>query len=280
VERAELVGRRIFNGQSIIFCQLGLGWEWVVASRHSRSSFSWCLFLPAKSFQVVIPQCSAPTMSSFVWESLTWLWDSLWKSLGFAGKTGRLLVLGLDNAGKTTLLRSLQNGGIRTVPPTDRPQYHEEIKIAGVKFSCWDLGGHEAVRYLWRDYYNTTNGNDNDDAAAQEDDDDEQADNNSTPAISAIVFVVDAADPERLEEAGYELDALIHDIQHLMVPLLVLLNKCDLEQALSTEEIIPKMELDRLMKEHTGPMELFRISVLEQTGFQPAFQWVARSMAQ
>jgi GTP-binding protein SAR1 len=222
-------------------------------------------------------------MSSFVWESLTWLWDSLWKSLGFAGKTGRLLVLGLDNAGKTTLLRSLQNGGIRTVPPTDRPHYHEEINIAGVKFSCWDLGGHEAVRYLWRDYYNTsTNGNnDNDDAAVAQEDDDEQADNNnnSTPAISAIVFVVDAADPERLEEAGYELDALIHDIQHLMVPLLVLFNKCDLEHALTTEEMAPKMELDRLVKEHTGPMAVFRISVLEQTGFQPAFQWVARSMA-
>jgi GTP-binding protein SAR1 len=207
--------------------------------------------------------------------------------LGFADKTGRLLVLGLDNAGKTTLLRSLQNGGIRTVPPTDRPQLHEEIKIAGVKFSCWDLGGHEAVRYLWQDYYspNKNNGSHDDGNAARPGDegDDGQYDAtngaaSSTTAISAIVFVVDAADSERLEEAGYELDALIHDVQHLMVPLLVLLNKCDLPHALSSEEIVPKMELDRLRKDHTGPMEVFRISVLEQTGFQPAFQWVARSM--
>lgn len=214
---------------------------------------------------------------SFVWESLTWLWDAFWKSLGFSDKTGRLLVLGLDNAGKTTLLWSLQTGGnIRTVPPTDRPHLHEEIQIAGVKFACWDLGGHEAVRYLWRDYY--CNNNNDDLLGVGEEEEDAVEDTTSPTAISAIVFVVDAADAERLEEAGYELDALIHDIKAMKVPLLILFNKCDLEQALPNDEIIPKMELERLEKEHTGPMQIFRISVLEKTGFAPAFQWVARSM--
>lgn len=191
-------------------------------------------------------------------KSLTWIFESLWKSLGLSGRTGRLLVLGLDNAGKTTLLQVLQTGSIRTVPPTDRPQTNE-IQIAGVKFLCWDLGGHEAVRYLWQDYYS----------------DETNQDSTTKQQISAIAFVVDAADSERLEEAGYELDALVHEGPK--VPMAVLLNKTDLPMALSSEEIVQRMELDRLCKEH-GSIRHFRISVLEQTGLQPPFRWIAQAM--
>lgn len=193
---------------------------------------------------------------SFLLKSLNWILSSLWQSLGFSGKTGRLLVLGLDNAGKTTLLQVLQNGAIRTVPPTDRPQTNE-IYIAGVNFTAWDMGGHEAVRYLWQDYYHN--------------------DDSDDTMISAICFVVDAADSERLEEAAYELDALVHEKSLKNVPIAILLNKTDLPEAISNQDIVKRMELDTFFQEHER-MQYFRISVLEQTGFQPAFRWISNYM--
>ena len=187
---------------------------------------------------------------SFLWNGLSWLFESLWRSLGLSGKEGSLLVLGLDNAGKTTLLYALQTGGeIRPFPPTDRPSLNR-FKANNISFTAWDLGGHEAVRYLWEDYV--------------------------SEQVSAVLFLIDAADNDRLEEAAYELDALIGEELLSGLPVALLLNKCDLENALSTEEICERIELNRLVTEHQqGEMKVFRISVLKGEGYDQAFRWIS-----
>ena len=148
-------------------------------------------------------------------------------------KKGRLLVLGLDNAGKTTLLQAIRrldtttntstqssnstdnnnntNTNLRSYPPTDRPEHIKNIVTINhqITFHAYDLGGHEAVRHLWSDYYNTSasssssNGNINDN-----NDTDTNYTNNTN---LAILFCIDIADRLRVDEAAYELDALIHD---------------------------------------------------------------------
>lgn len=178
--------------------------------------------------------------------------DSLWKALGFfEGKEGSLVVLGLDNAGKTTMLHRLRTQGeVRSFPPTDRPHQTEKFETAqGVTFQAWDMGGHEAVRHLWEDYVCES---------------------------SAVLFLIDAVDSARFEEAGFELDALIGEKIVQDIPVAVLLNKCDLDEAASTAEICEKIQYEDLRKmQGDDKLAVFRMSVLKGEGYQEAFRWVA-----
>jgi GTP-binding protein SAR1 len=183
-------------------------------------------------------------------QALNRLLDALWSSLGLTGRQGSLLLLGLDNAGKTTLLHRLRTGDIRSFPPTDRPHHVDApFYIQGIQFQAWDLGGHEAVRHLWEDYV--------------------------TEKVSAVLFLVDANDSTRLEEAAYELDALIGEQMLADLPVAILLNKCDMPNAMATTEICERIEFKALQDmQGEKKLQIFRISVLKGEGYQEAFRWI------
>ena len=180
---------------------------------------------------------------------LEWLkniFDSLLASLGFVNKQATVILVGLDNAGKTTLLNRLAKGTFVAFAPTEKPN-HNEFKAGSVTFRAWDLGGHEAVRQLWDDFLPTTD---------------------------AVVFLVDSADPDRLAECEEELSALAADDNLFGVPIAVMFNKVDLPFALGDDELAVGLDWESL-RQRDGPIQGFRCSVLQGTGHTEAFQWIS-----
>eukprot|EP01055_Gregarina_sp_Pseudo9_P005933 Gregarina_sp_Pseudo_9__5932@NODE_951_length_2038_cov_101_996998_g892_i0_p2_GENE_NODE_951_length_2038_cov_101_996998_g892_i0NODE_951_length_2038_cov_101_996998_g892_i0_p2_ORF_typecomplete_len192_score24_35Arf/PF00025_21/1_1e53SRPRB/PF09439_10/3_2e16Ras/PF00071_22/1e15Roc/PF08477_13/9_7e10Galpha/PF00503_20/13Galpha/PF00503_20/7_1e07Gtr1_RagA/PF04670_12/3_9e07GTP_EFTU/PF00009_27/2_5e05FeoB_N/PF02421_18/7_4e06MMR_HSR1/PF01926_23/1_7e05PduVEutP/PF10662_9/0_12RsgA_GTPase/PF03193_16/7_3RsgA_GTPase/PF03 len=188
-------------------------------------------------------------MFSWFWGLLNWL--------GLSHKNAKLLFLGLDNAGKTTLLHVLKDDHLSTHVPTLHP-HSEELIMGGVKFQTFDLGGHETARRIWKDYYATVDG---------------------------VVFMIDAADRSRFAEAKEELDMLLNAQELSGIPIAVLGNKIDEAGAASEEELRYAIGLpshvtygkEKRKGDSTGrPVEVFMCSIIQRVGYAEGFNWMAQ----
>ena len=130
----------------------------------------------------------------------------------------RILILGLDNAGKTSCLKRFSDEEIDHIMPTQGFNI-KKLHQQGFDATLWDLGGQKAIRRYWRNYYDNSN---------------------------AIIFVIDSSDKRRVEEAGIELHDLLKDPKLAKVPLCVLANKQDLAHALSVKAISEKLLLSNV----------------------------------
>ncbi|KAM3187942.1 ADP-ribosylation factor, Arf Arf6 [Hymenolepis weldensis] len=125
----------------------------------------------------------------------------------FGNKEMRILMLGLDAAGKTTILYRLKlNNAVTTIPTVGFNV--ETVSYENIRFNVWDVGGQEKIRPLWRHYFTGTQG---------------------------LIFVVDSADRGRIREAQLELHKIANDREMQDAIILVFANKQDLPG--ETEEI-------------------------------------------
>ncbi|KAG2544408.1 ADP-ribosylation factor 1-like [Panicum virgatum] len=125
----------------------------------------------------------------------------------------RILMLGLDAAGKTTILYKLKTGEVASTITTVAFNI-ERIEYRNMSFTFWDVGGHAPNRPLWKYYFHDTQG---------------------------LVFIVDSSDRDRVRLARDELNTLLNAEELRDAALLVLANKQDLPNAMSAAEMTEEL---------------------------------------
>jgi small GTP-binding protein len=143
--------------------------------------------------------------------------SKVWNKLLLRKKEVRILMVGLDAAGKTTILYQLKMGEIVKTIPTIGFNV-ETIEYKGLSFTVWDVGGQDKIRVLWRHYYQNTDG---------------------------LIFVIDSNDKERIEDAAEELKKMLGEDELRDVVCLVMANKQDLPGAIPPVEIKKILSLEQ-----------------------------------
>ncbi|KAK3776010.1 hypothetical protein RRG08_044394 [Elysia crispata] len=136
----------------------------------------------------------------------------------FGKQSIRILMVGLDAAGKTTILYKLKLGEIVTTIPTIGFNV-ESVEYKNISFTVWDVGGQDKIRPLWRHYFTNTQG---------------------------LIFVVDSNDRERVSEAKGELQKMLQEDELRDAMLLVFANKQDLPNAMSCADITTELGLQEM----------------------------------
>ncbi|KAF4710684.1 hypothetical protein FOZ63_005258, partial [Perkinsus olseni] len=143
--------------------------------------------------------------------------SSLWDRL-FGKKELRILMVGLDAAGKTTILYKLKLGEVVTTIPTIGFNV-ETVEYKNISFTVWDVGGQDKIRPLWRHYYQNTHG---------------------------LIFVVDSNDRDRIGDAKDELQRMMNEEELRDAVLLVFANKQDLPNAMKASEVTDQLGLQSM----------------------------------
>ena len=154
------------------------------------------------------------------------------------------LILGLDNAGKTTILKSFKGETVLNLPPTKGFNF-QKFDYNNTTFILWDLGGQKSIRKFWDNYYEKEN--------------------------DCIIYVIDSSDSERLEETGKELYNIIQQPELSGLPLVIFANKQDLNMALSAEEILEQLGLDEIMDRK---WTIIASSALTKRGLSTGLKWI------
>ncbi|XP_059052594.1 ADP-ribosylation factor 2 [Achroia grisella] len=136
----------------------------------------------------------------------------------FGKKQMRILMVGLDAAGKTTILYKLKLGEIVTTIPTIGFNV-ETVEYKNISFTVWDVGGQDKIRPLWRHYYQNTQG---------------------------LIFVVDSSDTKRIAEAEEELANMLKEDELKDAVILVFANKQDMPNAMTAAELTNALNLNSL----------------------------------
>lgn len=166
----------------------------------------------------------------------------------FGKKDMRILMVGLDAAGKTTILYKLKLGEIVTTIPTIGFNV-ETVEYKNINFTVWDVGGQDKIRPLWRHYFQNTQG---------------------------LIFVVDSNDRERITEAHDELHKMLAEDELRDAVLLVFANKQDLPQAMSVAEITDKLGLHNI---RTRKWYMQATCATSGDGLYEGLDWLANNLA-
>nr|QXF29027.1 Arl18 [Vischeria sp. CAUP Q 202] len=163
----------------------------------------------------------------------------------FHTKKLELVLVGLENSGKTTLMNVLAYGHAVDTCPTVGLNV-KVVRKGGVMLKCWDVGGQQHYRSEWGRY---------------------------TRGCDVIIYVVDAYAQDRVSSAKKELHRLLEDRELAKTPLLVLANKIDLKPHMSEHDLIKEMNLDYIVD---NPWIVIPMSALHTTNIDQVLTWLVK----
>jgi ADP-ribosylation factor-like protein 2 len=175
----------------------------------------------------------------------------------------RLLILGLDNAGKTTVLRKFCGESIDQIEPTLGFNIQTlcysllgDDKAGGYcstlyQLNFWDVGGQKSIRAYWRNYFEQTDG---------------------------LIWVVDSADRMRLDLCRNELAQLLSQERLAGASLLILANKQDVPGALTVTEIAQVLQLDCADRYQNRHWSIHACSAVTGDGLREAMDWTVQDI--
>jgi ADP-ribosylation factor-like protein 2 len=163
----------------------------------------------------------------------------------------RLLILGLDNAGKTTILKKLCNQPTDTIEPTLGFNI-QSLEYLGFTLNMWDVGGQRSIRAYWRNYFESTDG---------------------------LVWVVDGADPLRWEICKQELEALLQQEKLVGASLLIFVNKQDVEGSACLENVAAFFALESDARYEGRHVHLQGCSAMTGEGLVEGIDWIVNDIS-
>merc|ERR1711874_378032 len=184
------------------------------------------------------------------WHTMGLTFATLFKGL-FGKKEMRILMVGLDAAGKTTILYKLKLGEIVTTIPTIGFNV-ETVEYKNISFTVWDVGGQDKIRPLWRHYFQNTQG---------------------------LIFVVDSNDRERIDGdngAKDELHRMLAEDELRDAVLLIFANKQDLPNAMSASELTDKLGLNELRNRR---WYIQATCAVQGNGLYEGLDWLSNELA-
>lgn len=166
----------------------------------------------------------------------------LWTSL-FGSKEHKVIIVGLDNVGKTTILYQFLMNEVVHTSPTIGSNF-EEVTWKNIHFLMWDIGGQESLRTSWPTYYSHT---------------------------EFLIFVIDSTDRERLHITKSELYNMLaqEDLKHVNV--LVFANKQDIKGSMPAAELSEQLNLTSI-RDH--PWHIQACCALSGEGLYQGLEWL------
>ena len=171
------------------------------------------------------------------------------KSYNKLKKEPNILILGLDNAGKTTLLNCLTNQDVKNVEST-KGVNAKSINCCGINLNVYDLGGQKAIREYWQYYYEN---------------------------IDGLIYVIDASDEGRMDECNESFQQLLNEEKLKNVSVLVYGNKADLENCLEPDTIIEKLKMNDIRGRDWA---IYACSALKGTGVKDGIKWLFEKLSE
>lgn len=172
------------------------------------------------------------------------LFSSLW-GMFWGSQEHKVIIVGLDNAGKTTILYQFLMTEVVHTSPTIGSNF-EEVKWKNINFCMWDIGGQESLRKDWSTYYTTA---------------------------EFLIFVIDSTDRERLHITKSELYNMLADEQLRYASLLVFANKQDVKGSMSSSEISEQLNLTSI-RDHGWHIQ--PCCALSGEGLYQGLEWLAQ----
>ncbi len=172
---------------------------------------------------------------------------NVWDRLFGEKREFKLCIVGLDAAGKTTILNRMRFDEVMATAPTIGVNT-EDIQVRNVNIKVFDLAGQEKMRNVWKYYYSS---------------------------IEGVIFVLDSTRVDRIHEARDELLNLLANEEAKYIPCLIFANKQDLPKAVTSAEMVEMLGIaDYVNKKPVSIVRVQEASALQDQGLLEGFEWM------